>query len=82
MFTSKLFYLVWFQEDYRRTVIELDEKEFISMRLVLCELRNQYVSIRWAECVTDVILLRCQPGRYNLNKYLKSSETVPLHKNF
>ncbi|KAK2191119.1 hypothetical protein NP493_59g00003, partial [Ridgeia piscesae] len=32
-------------EDYRRTVIELDEKEFISMRLVLCELRNQYSSL-------------------------------------
>lgn len=32
------------QEDYRRTVQELDEKEFVSLRLVLCELRNHYVS--------------------------------------
>lgn len=32
-------------EDYRRTVKELDEKEFVSMRLVLCELRNQYATL-------------------------------------
>lgn len=32
-------------EDYRQTVLELDEKEFISLRLVLCELRNQYASL-------------------------------------
>lgn len=32
-------------EDYRRTVKELDEKEFVSLRLVLCELRNQYATL-------------------------------------
>lgn len=32
-------------EDIRRTVIELDEKEFISLRLVLCELRNHYANL-------------------------------------
>lgn len=32
-------------EDYRRTVQELDEKEFLSLRLVLCELRNHYSTL-------------------------------------
>jgi len=32
-------------EDYRRTIRELDEKEFVSLRLILCELRNQYSSL-------------------------------------
>jgi len=31
--------------DYRRTINELDEKEFVSLRLVLCELRNQYSTL-------------------------------------
>ena len=34
----------FWQEDYRRTVKELDEKEFVSIRLVVHELRNHYVS--------------------------------------
>ena len=32
------------QEDYRRTVTEIDEKEYISLRLIISELRNQSVS--------------------------------------
>jgi len=32
-------------EDYRLTVKELDEKEFVSLRLVICELRNHYASL-------------------------------------
>jgi len=32
-------------EDYRRTITELDEKEFISLRLVITELRNHYASL-------------------------------------
>jgi proteasome activator subunit 3 (PA28 gamma) len=32
-------------EDYRRTITELDEKEFISLRLVIIELRNHYASL-------------------------------------
>lgn len=32
-------------EDYRRTIQELDEKEFVSLRLVLCELRNHYSTL-------------------------------------
>ncbi|ELU10146.1 hypothetical protein CAPTEDRAFT_149100 [Capitella teleta] len=32
-------------DDYRQTVLELDEKEFVSLRLVLCELRNHYASL-------------------------------------
>jgi len=34
-----------FQEDYRRTVTEIDEKEYISLRLIISELRNQYVTL-------------------------------------
>uniref|UniRef100_T1J8E6 Proteasome activator PA28 C-terminal domain-containing protein n=1 Tax=Strigamia maritima TaxID=126957 RepID=T1J8E6_STRMM len=30
-------------EDYRRTIQELDEKEYLSLLLVMCELRNHYV---------------------------------------
>ncbi|KAH0626988.1 hypothetical protein JD844_002336 [Phrynosoma platyrhinos] len=32
-------------EDYRRTVTEMDEKEYISLRLIISELRNQYVTL-------------------------------------
>ncbi|XP_048361175.1 proteasome activator complex subunit 3-like [Sphaerodactylus townsendi] len=32
-------------EDYRRTVTEMDEKEFISLRFILSSLRNQYVTL-------------------------------------
>lgn len=33
------------QEDYRRTVTEIDEKEYISLKIIVSELRNQYVSL-------------------------------------
>lgn len=29
-------------EDYRRFIEEIDEKEFLSLRLIICELRNHY----------------------------------------
>lgn len=32
-------------DDFRRTVHELDEKQYVSMRLVLCELRNHYATL-------------------------------------
>ncbi|XP_026217295.1 proteasome activator complex subunit 3-like isoform X1 [Anabas testudineus] len=32
-------------EDYRRTVSEIDEKEYISLRIIVSELRNQYVAL-------------------------------------
>lgn len=32
-------------QDYRRAIQELDEKEFLSLRLVVCELRNHYCSL-------------------------------------
>lgn len=32
-------------EDYRRAVTELDEKEYLSLWLVLCEVRNRYCSL-------------------------------------
>ncbi|CAL8271636.1 unnamed protein product [Lota lota] len=32
-------------EDYRITVSEIDEKEYISLRLIVSELRNQYVTL-------------------------------------
>ncbi|CAH1788499.1 unnamed protein product [Owenia fusiformis] len=32
-------------EDYRRTITELDEKEFVSIRLVVMELRNHYATL-------------------------------------
>jgi proteasome activator subunit 3 (PA28 gamma) len=32
-------------EDYRRTITELDEKEFLSLKLVVTELRNHYASL-------------------------------------
>lgn len=35
------------QEDYRRTVTEIDEKEYISLKIIVSELRNQYVSVEW-----------------------------------
>ncbi|KAG8006746.1 Proteasome activator complex subunit 3 [Nibea albiflora] len=33
------------QEDYRRTVMEIDEKEYISLKIIVSELRNQYVTL-------------------------------------
>lgn len=32
-------------EDYRRAVLELDEKEYLSLWLVVCEVRNRYSSL-------------------------------------
>ena len=31
--------------DFRRTLEEIDEKEFLSLRLVVCELRNHYATV-------------------------------------
>ena len=37
------------QDDYRQTIAEFDEKEFISLRLIIVEMRNHYVSYScWA----------------------------------
>ncbi|CAB1341851.1 unnamed protein product [Coregonus sp. 'balchen'] len=33
------------QEDYQRTVTEIDEKEYISLKIIVSELRNQYVTL-------------------------------------
>uniref|UniRef100_A0A9J8CP04 Proteasome activator complex subunit 3 n=1 Tax=Cyprinus carpio carpio TaxID=630221 RepID=A0A9J8CP04_CYPCA len=33
------------KEDYRRTVTEIDEKEYISLKIIVSELRNQYVTL-------------------------------------
>uniref|UniRef100_A0A8D2DUX4 Proteasome activator PA28 C-terminal domain-containing protein n=1 Tax=Sciurus vulgaris TaxID=55149 RepID=A0A8D2DUX4_SCIVU len=32
-------------EDYRCTMTEIDEKEYISLHLIIAELRNQYVTL-------------------------------------
>ncbi|CAK6983744.1 proteasome activator complex subunit 3-like, partial [Scomber scombrus] len=32
-------------EDYRKTVSEIDEKEYISLKIIVSELRNQYVTL-------------------------------------
>ncbi|CAN7997213.1 unnamed protein product [Ixodes hexagonus] len=32
-------------DDFRRTVQELDEKQYVSLRLVLCELKNHYATL-------------------------------------
>ncbi|XP_064111354.1 proteasome activator complex subunit 3-like isoform X1 [Macrobrachium nipponense] len=32
-------------DDYRRTVMELDEKEYLSLRITLCEIRNHYATL-------------------------------------
>lgn len=31
--------------DYRRAIQELDEKEYVSLWLVMCEVRNRYCSL-------------------------------------
>ena len=36
-------FMLFKQDDYRQAVVELDEKEFTSLRLCCCELRNHYV---------------------------------------
>ncbi|XP_046844362.1 proteasome activator complex subunit 3-like [Xenia sp. Carnegie-2017] len=54
--------------DYRRTIVELDEKEFISLKLCCCELKNHYL------CLHDTITK-------NLDKIKKprSSNTDSLY---
>ncbi|CAB4036779.1 Proteasome activator complex subunit 3 [Paramuricea clavata] len=54
--------------DYRRTVVELDEKEYISLKLCCCELKNHYL------CLHDAI-------SKNLDKIKKprSSNTDSLY---
>jgi len=34
-----------FVEDFRVTVEELDEKEYVSLKLVMCEIRNHYSTL-------------------------------------
>lgn len=34
-----------FLDDYRRTVLELDEKQFVSFKICLCEVRNHYLTL-------------------------------------
>ena len=41
-----LYFLPVSQEDYRMTVTEIDEKEYISLKIIVSELRNQYVSVK------------------------------------
>ena len=57
------------QEDYRRTVPEIDEKEYISLRLIISELRNQYVSnlgprpqVLWLLLVLVIVFLPLSGG--------------------
>jgi proteasome activator subunit 3 (PA28 gamma) len=38
-------------EDYRRTIQEIDEKEFLSLRLVVAELRNHYATLHDMVCI-------------------------------
>lgn len=33
------------QEDFRKTLNEIDEKEYLSLRLVVAELRNHYATL-------------------------------------
>uniref|UniRef100_A0A3Q2CIJ7 Proteasome activator complex subunit 3 n=1 Tax=Cyprinodon variegatus TaxID=28743 RepID=A0A3Q2CIJ7_CYPVA len=42
---SNMFFFFLNQEDYRRTVTEIDEKEYISLKIIVSELRNQYVTL-------------------------------------
>lgn len=55
-------------QDYRRAVHELDEKQYLSIWLVLCEVRNRYCTLH------DIILK-------NLEKLKKprSSNTEALY---
>lgn len=36
------------QDDYRRTIVDVDEKQFINLRLTVAEVRNHYVL--WCKC--------------------------------
>lgn len=44
VFSYRAFFCLFLQMDYRRTIVELDEKEYISLKLCCCELKNHYVS--------------------------------------
>lgn len=51
--------ILFWQEDYRRTVTEIDEKEYISLKIIVSELRNQYVCHD-----LGCLHLRCNPLMY------------------
>lgn len=51
--------ILFWQEDYRRTVTEIDEKEYISLKIIVSELRNQYVCYD-----LGCLHLRCNPLMY------------------
>lgn len=42
---NRIINLSFLQADFRRTIEEYDEKQFLTLRLVLAELRNHYASI-------------------------------------
>ena len=57
------FQMFYFQDDYRQAVVEIDEKQFISLRLMVVELRNQYVSnillVSYVLYTTDSVIRTC-----------------------
>ncbi|XP_067869502.1 proteasome activator complex subunit 3 isoform X1 [Heterodontus francisci] len=59
-------------EDYRRTVSEIDEKEYISLRLIVSELRNQY--LRRGKAARSPCIQKCEPLAVSDNLQLCSVE--------
>lgn len=59
------------QEDYRRTVTEIDEKEYISLKIIVSELRNQYV--RFLSYRHPLI---CDSSFFNLTEMLSSASST------
>jgi len=55
------------QDDYRRTIAELDEKEFISLRLVIIEMRNHYVCYSPTTLSVLITLLGFEPVPENFS---------------
>lgn len=55
-----------FQEDYRRAVWDLDEREFINMRLSLMEIRNHYVGFAVFLLCRVAVFLRWRTNGYNV----------------
>lgn len=41
----RFLYKIFFKEDYRRAILDMDEKQFINIRLVLTEMRNHFATL-------------------------------------
>lgn len=71
-------------DDYRRAIADLDEKQFINLRLTIMEVRNHYVSLivvamqTHINCAGDTARLDIEESREDQDTENKSCDGVDV----